>query len=156
MLLNGPSSGAGQDSPPVLIGCDDQPRFLIPPCSASNPLLLTPPDSALGVSLTPFMSWDYDYGDYCQEGLGLAIFTILYGTDPDNLDQSFCTLDTPWGTLPTLEPDTQYFWRVRVWDDWGYYSGSMVNFSETRSFTTRGDVPVGRTTWGEVKALYQK
>jgi hypothetical protein len=155
-LLNGPSTtGAGQDSPPVLIGCDDQPRFLIPPCSASSPLLLTPPDGAIDVSPTPFMSWSYDYGDYCQEGIGLATFTILYGTDPENLDQSLSTLDNRGGTLPTLQPGTQYFWRVRVLDDWAYYSGSMVNFSETRDFTTAGAVPTARTTWGEVKALYR-
>jgi hypothetical protein len=157
MLLNGPSSsGAGQDSPPVLIGCDDQPRFLIPPCSASSPLLLTPAAGETGVSVTPYISWDYSFGDYCQEGLGLPIFTILYGIDPENLDQSLGTLDTPGGTLPTLEEYTQYFWRVRVWDDWGYYSGSMVNFSEIRNFTTGEAVAAERTTWGEVKSFYKK
>jgi hypothetical protein len=156
-MLNGPSTtGAGQDSPPVLIGCDNQPRFLIPPCSASSPSLLTPPDGATAVSRTPFMSWGYSYGDYCQEGIGLAIFTILYGTAPENLDQRFGTLDSDQGTLPTLEPNTQYFWRVRVWDDWGYYAGSMINYSDIRSFTTGEVVPVERTTWGAVKALYRK
>lgn len=155
MLLNGPSTGAGQDGPPVLIGCDDQPRFLIPPCSAMSPPLLTPPDGATGVSLTPFMSWDYDFVDYCKEGIGLPIFTILYGTDPDNLDQSLVTLDTPQWTLPMLLPETQYFWRVRIWDDWGYYSGSMVNYSDIRDFTTAGAIPVERRTWGAVKTLYQ-
>ena len=155
-LLNGPiTTGPSQTSPPVLIGCDDLRRFLIPPCSATSPLPLTPADGATGVSLTPFMSWDYQYGDYCQEGIGLAIFTIYYGIDPGNLDQTFSTLDSNQGTLPTLEPNIQYFWRVRVWDDWAYYSGSMINFSETRSFTTAGTVPIERTTWGTVKALYQ-
>lgn len=155
-LLNGPNSTGGpQDSPPVLIGCDDQRRFLIPPCSATFPSLLTPADGAIEVPLEPFMSWDYSYGDYCQEGIGLAIFTILYGTDPDNLDQSFGTLDAHHGILPPLDSYTEYFWRVRVVDDWAYYTGSMVNFSETRSFTTMGTVPVETTTWGAVKALFE-
>ncbi len=156
MLLNGPiESGPSQTSPPVLIGCDDERRFLIPPCSAASPSLLTPANGQTGVSPTPFLSWDYQYIDYCQEGIGLAIFTIYYGTDPDNLDQSLCTLDTPQWTLPMLDFNTQYFWRIKVWDDWAYYAGSMINFSEIRSFTTAETVPVERTTWGVVKAFYQ-
>ncbi|MEJ2721291.1 MAG: fibronectin type III domain-containing protein [bacterium] len=155
-MLHGPTDGGpSQTSPPVLIGCEGERRFLIPPCSATQPSLLTPADGATGVSPTPLMSWDYQYGDYCEEGIGLAIFTIYYGTDPGNLNQSFSTLDSDQGNLPMLEPYTQYFWRVRVWDDWAYYSGSMINFSETRSFTTAGTVPVERRTWGAVKSIYK-
>lgn len=155
-LLNGPvTAGPEQTSPPVLIGCDDVRRYLIPPCSASQPQLLTPADGATGVSLTPFMSWDYEYGDYCEEGIGLAIFTIHYGVDPGNLDHSYLALDAHQGTLPMLEPETQYFWRVRVLDDWAYYSGAIINYSVIRSFTTAGAIPIERTTWGAVKALYQ-
>ncbi|NIO29877.1 MAG: hypothetical protein GTO29_15135 [Candidatus Latescibacteria bacterium] len=156
-LLNGPIiTPPTPDSPPILIGCDDQPRFLIPPCSATSPSLLTPTDGATDVSLTPFMSWNYAFGDYCQEGIGLPIFTIFYGTDPKNLDQSAGTLDSNQWTLPLLEPYTQYFWRVRILDDWAWYTGSMVNFSEIRNFTTGGTVPVERITWGAVKAFYQE
>jgi len=156
MLLNGPrQSSPSQSSPPVLIGCDDERRYLIPPCSAMSPVLLTPAAGETGVSPTPLLSWDYQYTDYCQEGIGLAIFTIYYGTDPNNLDQSLGTLDTHQWTLPMLQFNTQYFWQVKVWDDWGYYTGSMINFSEIRSFTTGGTIPVEHTTWGAVKAFYK-
>jgi hypothetical protein len=155
-LLHGPvTAGSAQDSPPVLIGCDGERRYLIPPCSAVSPSLLTPADGATGVSPTPFMSWDYPLGDYCQEGIGLYLFTINYGTDPTALDQQAVPMDATEWTLPMLEPLTQYFWRVKVWDDFAYYSGTMINFSETHSFTTAGPVPVENTTWGAVKSLYQ-
>lgn len=155
-LLHGPVViGPGQDSPPVLIGCGGERRFLIPPCSATSPSLLTPADGAI-VSTTPDLSWSYQYGDYCQEGIGVAAFTILYGTDADNLDQSFEALDSQQATLPALDPYTQYYWRVRVDDDFAYYSGSMVNFSATRSFTTGGPVAIRTSTWGGVKTLYRE
>lgn len=156
MLLNGPITiGPSQDSPPVLVGCDDTPRFLVPPCSANSPSLLTPPDGAT-TSLTPFMSWNYAFGDYCQEGIGLPIFTIFYGTNPSNLDQTLTTLETNEGTLPTLAPNTQYYWRVRIVDDFGWYTGSMVNFSPMWSFTTESTVQAEYTTWGAVKALFDE
>jgi hypothetical protein len=155
-LINGPVViGPSQDGPPILIGCDDTPRFLIPPCSATSPSLLTPANGAT-TPLAPFMSWNYVLGDYCQGGIGLSIFQIQYGTDPANLDQVLGTLDNTQAPLPELVPNTQYFWRVRVLDDFAWYTGSMVNFSDTWSFMTEGPVPTERTTWGAVKALYEE
>ena len=158
-LLRGPITGPqpDQESPPVLIGCDNEPRYLIPPCSASSPALLTPPNGAT-VTRTPFLSWDYDYGSYCQEGIGLAVFTIQYGTDPANLNQILETLDSdsPSATLPVLLPNTQYFWRIRVWDEFAIYTGTKFNFSETRSFTTNDVVATRPATWGHVKTMYRK
>lgn len=90
-----------------------------------------------------------------EEGIGVAAFTIEYGTDPSNLDQSLATLDNPFGMLPALVPETQYYWRVKVQDEFGAYTGTMTNFSEIRTFTTEGALPVEESTWGAVKALYQ-
>jgi hypothetical protein len=41
-LLDGPWAPA-PGTPPVLIGCDNQPRFVIPPCSAPAPVLAARP-----------------------------------------------------------------------------------------------------------------
>lgn len=156
-LLNGPKViGPSQDSPPVLIGCDDAPRYLIPPCSASEPQLLTPTDGE-PVSTSPFMSWGYNlYGDFCLEGIGVPVFTVFYGTDPGNLDQSASWLESNQGTLTGLSPQTQYFWQVRIVDEFAWYTGSMVNYSAIQSFTTDAPVPVEQATWGAVKALYRE
>jgi hypothetical protein len=154
-LLHGPIPvGPSEDTPPVLIGCDDTPRFLIPPCSANSPSLLSPANGAT-TSVAPLLSWDYAYGNYCEGGIGLSVFTIEYGTDSSNLDQEAEALDNHQWMLPSLVPETQYYWRVKVQDEFGVYTGTMTNYSEVRSFTTDSAVPVESSTWGAVKALYQ-
>jgi hypothetical protein len=86
----------------------------------------------------------------------VAAFTVLYGTDADHLDQPFEALDTRQATLPALDPHTQYYWRVRVDDGFASYSGTMVNFSPIRSFTTGPPLSIQPSTWGRVKSLYRE
>jgi hypothetical protein len=83
------------------------------------------------------------------------VFTVSYGTDATNLDHTLEALDSHSATLPTLQPHTQYFWQVGVRDDFAIYSGTMVNFSTVRSFTTSGQVATQASTWGRVKMLYR-
>lgn len=154
-LLHGPNAVHGAETtPPVLVGCDDTPRYLVPPCSTGQPSLMTPADGAT-TSVTPFMSWNHSFGDYCAETIGLPIFLVEYGTDPANLDQTYSANETPQLTLPTLAPETQYFWRVSVRDFYAVYAGTINNVSEMRSFTTASLVPVEAIKWSTVKVLYR-
>ena len=107
------------------------------------------------MSSTPQLSWDYRFGEYCEEGIGVPAFTILYGTDPNHLDRSFEALDSHDATLPNLDPATQYYWQVRVDDHFASYSGTMVNFSPVRGFTTGAPTSIHPSTWGRVKTLYR-
>ena len=152
-LMQGPQAG-GETTPPILIGCDDTPRYVIPPCSTGEPMLTTPPDGAT-TSVTPLMSWTHSIGDYCAGLIGLTIFTVHYGTDPANLDQTYSANETPQLTLPTLAPGTQYFWQVSVWDDYAAYTGTRNNVSEIRSFTTNAAVSVEALRWSAVKVRYR-
>ena len=144
--------GVGQFLP-SLVGCDDVRRDIAPPCSAGPPDLLTPPDSATSVPLSPLLSWNWDLGaqQYCFEGLGVPVFSIEYGTDPEDLSQRIGVLENHDWTLDSLQPDTRYFWRVKIDDSFWVYAGTDFNYSEIRTFTTEGPVPVKPVTWGELK-----
>lgn len=146
--------GVSEESPPMLIGCDDQPRYLIPPCSTGAPGLVAPADGA-AASQTPTLSWSHAIGSYCEGGLGVPTFELYYGTSATNLNHKLSLGEQYSTTLPLLSPGTQYYWRVMVSDGVVYYTGSQANVSEIRSFTTSGPVATQPATWGMIKSMYR-
>lgn len=89
----------------------------------------SPFDGATDQSIAPTLSWNLtspatDY-EYC------------YDTTNDNLCSTWIpTGPASFATLPTLSPNTTYFWQVRAWNDIGgptYANGSATAFW---SFTT--------------------
>ncbi len=159
-LVSGPIiDGPRQDSPPVLVGCDATERFVVPPCSPAPPTPSVPANGATVYSATPTLAWTFPTasGDYCFNGIGVATFTVDYGTDPSNLDRhAVFTPEAMSGMLPALEPFTTFYWRVQVIDEYGEYSGSHANVSPLFSFTTSAPVPTREATWGAIKALYSQ
>lgn len=132
---------------PILTNCG--------PCGVHPPYALQPADGTTGVSLEPTLSWSWDEPTGCVEGIGLTVYTVLMGTDPDNLTEAGWADTEKSMTVGLLEPSTLYYWQVEVWDDFYNCPGERTRYSVVQSFTTAGPVPVEQTTWGRIKQLYR-
>ena len=120
------------------------------------PANLAPPDGAQEVSLTPTLSWSWEPPVGCPEGIGIVVFTVFLGTDAADLNEvGFCCNEGWPETVGPLEPDTEYFWRVRVVDEFWDCPGSHVAYSVIQSFATTAAVPARRATWGRIRQLYR-
>jgi hypothetical protein len=112
------------------------------------PILLSPPDGAVNVSLTPSFDWTIAEGELLVcwlLPLGYSAWYFDFGTNPDPPFKCYETI-----CLPVLQPETTYYWRIRL-NDFGVWATSPV-FSFTTTATT---TPVEETTWGRVKALFR-
>ena len=119
------------------------------------PTNLVPADGAADVSLMPTLSWTWEAPVGCPEGIGITVFTVFLGTDPENLSAVGPCCNEGWPeTVGPLQPYTQYFWKVRVVDEFWDCPGTHEAFSVIQSFTTAAAVPSVPTTWGRVKHLY--
>jgi hypothetical protein len=119
------------------------------------PTSLIPPDGAEDVPLTPTLSWTWEAPVGCPEGIGITVFTVFLGADPEHLSEvGPCCNEGSSETVGPLQPYTQYFWKVRVVDEFWDCPGSHEAFSVIQSFTTAATVPSGLMTWGRVKELY--
>lgn len=88
------------------------------------PSLSAPSNGALNVSLTPSLSWT---GDICTEN-----FRLTVARDTDFTQVVYDALQTQTSkTLPALEQDAKYFWKVKSKNPL-----DSSEYSETRSFTT--------------------
>ena len=131
------------------------------PCRVPAPGSMEPPDGVVGVELNPTLVWTWDGNHNCPEGLGIARFNVFLGAAGADLERVGGVL--PWDNGPPhtvhfpvgpLEPLTQYEWRVRVTDDYWLCPGFNQTWSPVYGFTTGGDVPVEKTTWGRIKDMY--
>jgi hypothetical protein len=115
---------------------------------ALGPYKPVPQDGATDVPPTTLLSWE----DGCCDDM-----TLYLSTEPFTL--------FPWEAIvyegakqnpydPALLPNTTYYWRVAEWADISPHGFDGV--SRVWSFTTGdGPVPVERSTWGTIKALYR-
>ena len=86
---------------------DDQ-----PPYQPSNP---NPANGSTDVAANINLSWtggDPDLGDVVK-------YDVYFGTDPNPPNVVLKQLETMYG-LGILDGDTQYYWRIDAWDDYGY------------------------------------
>lgn len=125
------------------------------PCGVQPPYALQPADGTTGVSLEPTLSWSWDEPTGCVEGLGITLYTVLMGTDPDSLTDAGWSDTEKSMTVGLLEPSTLYYWQVWVYDDFYNCPGERSRYSVVQSFTTAGPVPIEQTTWGRIKQLYR-
>jgi hypothetical protein len=148
--------GFPPDPLPIVIGCDDIEREITYlPCGISPPSNLMPPDGSVGIPLTPTLSWTWPTPTHCPGGLGVTIFSVLLGTAPDSLSQAGWTDTITYLSVGPLHPHTEYYWCVHVYDSAWECPGSTFATSPIQSFTTGGDVPTKRGSWGYIKTLYQ-
>lgn len=129
-------------------------------CGVNPPGTLQPPDSAVGVSLNPTLTWTWEGSTNCPEGLGMITFGVYLGTDPGDLTRVGGPFPSgpmeSWEfTAGPLPGATRHYWRVKVRDEWWSCPGSHEAWSTTQSFLTLGAVPVEHTTWGRIKGLYR-
>jgi hypothetical protein len=110
---------------PLLINSD---------ADGANAKLISPPDGATNVSLTPSLVWNAGFSCYPHGGP-----TIYFGTDPDPPSIGCC-----WKLVGPLEPFTTYYWKV-----------ADPGASSVWSFTTTDRVAVKPSTWGSIKAMYR-
>lgn len=119
------------------------------------PTNLVPTDGAEDVSLMPTLSWTWEAPVGCPEGIGITVFTAFLGTDPEHSSEvGICCNEGSTETVGPLQADTQYFWKVRVVDEFWDCPGSHEAFSVIQSFTTAATVALVPTTWVRVKELY--
>jgi hypothetical protein len=124
-------------------------------CGVRPPYNLLPADGTEAVSTSPTLSWSYDYPTGCVPGIGITIFTVFMGTEPDNLTEvSWVDGETELAVGP-LQPGTTYYWQVSVYEDNYICPGERGDVSGVQSFTTEGPVPAKLTTWGRIKSLYR-
>jgi len=86
---------------------DDQ-----PPYQPSNP---NPANGSTDVAANINLSWtgeDPDLGDVVK-------YDVYFGTDPNPPNVVLKQLETMYGP-GILDGDTQYYWRIDAWDDYGY------------------------------------
>jgi hypothetical protein len=140
----------------VSIGCDAVERIVedVAMCTAP-PTNLMPADGATDVSLNPTMTCTWSSPTHCVEGLGLVTFSVYLGTDPGNLEFAGWQ-DYNEVVVGPLQPNTTYYWRMRVLDDYWNCPGVEVAWSPILSFTTTESVATEETSWGRLKAGYQK
>lgn len=143
-------------SDPISLGCDGVERIVsdLSACTAP-PTNLVPADGATDVSINPTMTCDWAYPQHCAEGIGLVTFTAYVGTDPDNLAfagwQDYNEVQ-----VGPLLPNTTYYWRMRVYDDYWLCPGNEYAWSPLMSFTTAAPVPTETKSWGKLKADYRE
>jgi hypothetical protein len=125
------------------------------PCGVRPPYNLQPAEGADGVSLIPTLSWSWTEPTGCPEGIGLTIYTAFLGTHPDSLEQAGWVDTQKSVDVGPLDPNTVYYWQVKVFDDFYNCPGDRTANSAVQSFTTAGPVPVGNSTWGRIKDLYK-
>ncbi|MFA5076206.1 MAG: FG-GAP-like repeat-containing protein [Patescibacteria group bacterium] len=138
---------------PSLSGLSIEYTYGAPP---STPTLISPDNSATGVSLNPTFEFSStDAGDGIKYILEITnnyqqfyISTLTFDQtkDPAGWSQSnyYDSDETASFTLPdnlTLNSNNNYWWRVRAVDKTGKYS----DYSETRLLTTSGDQPLQST-----------
>jgi hypothetical protein len=138
------------------IGCDAVKRRVtdLSHCTAP-PTNLSPPNGATDVSVTPTFTCSWTGPTTCPEGIGLVIYRVYLGTDPDDL-QFAGWQDFPQVTVGVLEPNTTYYWEMSVWDDFWNCPGVETAWSPVMSFTTEDGVAAEPKTWSSIKARYKK
>jgi hypothetical protein len=148
-------SGAG--SLPIVIDCNDFEYALHhQACGHPDPPYnLVPVNGAESVVLTPTLSWEWDIPGYCFEGLGLTIFSIYLGTDPENLPLMAWTDGYMQAPVGPLMPDTQYYWYIYVNDSFWEYPGSHEAETDIHTFTTEAPINAEESSWGRIKILYK-
>jgi len=104
------------------------------------------PYPADGATLVPLDVQPYWQGGIDCNCLGLVCYRFWFGQDPEP-PLVFSGCDEPFPDL-NLQPLTQYYWRVQVWN-----CGSGT--SPVWSFTTGTTVAVHATTWGKIKQIYR-
>lgn len=149
--------GFGGGGLPMVIGCDDIERELTDqPCGGAQPPVdLTPPNGSAGVVLTPTLSWTWSPPGVCFEGLGLTIFSVYLGTDPEDLPLVVWTDGDTQATVGPLQPNTLYYWYIHVFDDYWIYPGSHHAETGIHTFTTEAPIQTEQTTWGYIKNLFK-
>ena len=75
---------------------------------ANTPQLLQPPPNGLGVSVTPWFTW--------TAAAGASRYRLEIATDPEfqSISRSITVAGTTFRPVDWLEPETQYYWRVRA------------------------------------------
>jgi hypothetical protein len=107
--------------------------------------LLTPPDSATSQPLDAQLGWEsWSCSFYPRT------HDVYFGTIPNpplvSSDYSPTTFDPG-----PLSPSTTYYWKIVVWHLGP--GGSVV--SPVWNFTTESGVPVSKSSWGAIKALFR-
>jgi len=103
-----------------------------------------PPDGSDKILLNAVLTWDT-----CDPEQVPTEHTIFFGTDPDPPQVLDRFHDYSYDPGP-LMPATTYYWTVGAW----HRCGAALAKGPVWEFTTTPDVPVERSTWGAVKALY--
>lgn len=120
------------------------------------PTNLVPADGTQNVALMPSLSWSWEPPTGCPEGIGIVVFTVYLGTDPQSLSPVGLCCNEGWPeAVGPLDPGIQYYWQVKVVDEFHDCPGSHEAVSAIQSFTTTATIPVGRPDWGRVKQLYR-
>jgi hypothetical protein len=137
--------------------CDDPPNLLLAPGGGmyvtrsggpeppvlSNP---SPADGALDQPLDSHLEWDVRL---CSCGLGVVLYDIYFGTDPDP-PLFYQYHNNPFFDPGILLPETTYYWKIHAIDtDSGPTTGPVW------SFTTESAIPVEKSSWGRIKSLYK-
>jgi hypothetical protein len=140
---------------PTSTGCDAVERIVedVAMCTAP-PTNLMPADGATDISINPTMTCAWASPTHCPEGIGLTVFSVFLGTDPDNLEFAGWQ-DYGEVIVGPLQPYTTYYWRMRVVDDYWLCPGSEVAWSPIMSFTTAAPIATEERSWGSVKADYR-
>lgn len=111
----------------LCLGCWTTAHAAGPPAAGlSPPDLLSPADSATGVATNQAFQWASVTGATMYE-ITFSI-SVLFGTN-----EQVYTLEATTFTPPadSLQPGTEYFWRVRAMDD-----NEASDYSPTRRFST--------------------
>jgi hypothetical protein len=122
----------------------------------SPPVNLMPVDGATDVPLEVDLSWTWEPPVGCPEGIGITVFTVFLGTDPENLSAVSPCCNEGWPQpVGPLDPAVTYYWQVRVVDEFHDCPFSHQAYSVIQSFTTVAPIGVETSTWSRIKALYR-
>ena len=148
---------SGYGSLPILIDCNDFEYELTDQACGyvDPPYNLMPADGVGAVVLTPTLSWNWEPPAVCQEGLGVVLFMIYLGTDPEDISPLAWTESHSHSVVETLLPNTQYYWYIRVDDSAWEYPGPHQANTGIHTFTTEGPINAEESSWGRIKNLFK-
>ena len=135
-------------SPPNLLTATGGVMYVTRSGGPEVPVVLNPfpANGALDQPLDTNLEWGIDL---CSCGLGVVMYHIYFGTDPDP-PLFYQYHNNNFFDPGILQPGTTYYWKIEAID-----TDSGTTIGPVWSFTTESAIPAEKSSWGRIKSLYR-